>query len=602
MLSGRLRPGEGRLRPAQEIRHEIRSMKQKKKRKPSAVPQERKRPSLISGRLDDLLRKRAVSLVYLGALVLLGFLVRLSHLDYFQAPLVGDAAIYGKIAWGIRNGYGLHWWSVVWPPFYPFMILLFSLVSGSLESAATVVSLVLGSLIVVPFFFLARKIFDDLSAYLGSLLVVFFPSLVAISATSLSEATYTFFLLLTLLLGWLLITARSLARAFLFGLLAGICYLTRPEFLVAFGLLLLLFLIVGTSRKTQRGPKTVPLFLICLLGFLILALPYVNFMHSQTGHWILSGKTAHNILKQKAYSTGLNYLEQREAFAKVVDGLTPQGEVRGKVLLGEESIFGYVTSSGFFGGYLKNAWKGVTTVNLFLLIFLVLSLFYLLSWRIDKASWEKRIFLLCAFSPILTMPIFFSPAGRLTQPYAPLLILLSVAGILNIRKILGTFTKAPEQAGGFSLGVFAVLAVVALLSVLSWTQATAVAESHQATFRNLKLESEEFKKLGLWADRTLPRDAAVMYLSGDSFFFYCNRVTAPVPFATLDRIVQFAKGNELDHLVVSLGKQADWRKDLSFFLQPLTDPGNVPQTRGLSLVDIYRAPSGLGAVLYKFEF
>ena len=577
-------------------------MKQKKKRKASAVPQEKKQSFLISGRADDLLRKRAVSLAYLGALILLGFFVRLSHLEYFQAPLVGDAAIYGKIAWGIRNGYGLHWWSVVWPPFYPFMILLFSLVTGSLESAASVVSLLLGSLIVVPFFFLAKKIFDNRSAYLGSLLVVFFPSLVAISATSLSEATYTFFLLLTLFLGWLLITIRSLVYAFLFGLLGGICYLTRPEFLVAFALLLLLFLIAGRKRKTRRGPKTAPLLLICLLGFLILALPYVNFMHSQTGHWILSGKTAHNILKQKAYSRGLNYQEQREAFAKVVDGLTAEGEVRGKALLGEESILSYVTSSGFFAGYLKNASKGVKTVNLFLLLFLVLSLFYLFSWRIDKAPWEKRIFLLCAFSPILTMPIFFSPAGRLTQPYAPLLILLSVAGLLNIRKLLGGLSKGSKQGGDFGLSGFAVLLVVVLLSVFSWTQATAVAEGHQTTFRSLKLESEEFKKLGLWADRTLPKDAAVMYLSGDSFFFYCNRVTSPVPFATFDRIVEFSRKNGLDHLLVSLGKESSWRKDLSSLLQPLTDPGNVRQTRGLSLVDIYKAPSGLGAVLYKFEF
>jgi 4-amino-4-deoxy-L-arabinose transferase-like glycosyltransferase len=578
-------------------------MKQKKKRKASAVPQEKRKQSfLISGRVEHLLRKRAVSLAYLGALILLGFFVRLSHLEYFQAPLVGDAAIYGKIAWGIKNGYGLHWWSVVWSPFYPFMTLLFSLVTGSLESAAFVVSLVLGSLIVVPFFFLAKRIFDNLSAYLGSLLVVFFPSLVAISATSLSEATYTFFLLLTLLLGWLLITARSLVYAFLFGLLAGICYLTRPEFLVAFALLLFLFLIAGRKRKTRSGPKAVPLLLICLLGFLILALPYVNFMHSQTGHWILSGKTAHNILKQKAYSRGLNYLEQREAFAKVVDGLTAEGEVGGKVLLGEESMVGYVTSSGFFAGYLKNAWKGAKTVNLFLPLFLVSSLFYLFSWKIDKAHWEKRVFLLCAFSPILTMPIFFSPAGRLTQPYAPLLILLSVAGILNIRKILGRFSKGSEQGRDLSLGAVAVLLVVVLLSVLSWTQATAVAQSHENTFRNLKSESEEFKRLGLWADRTLPKDAKVMYLSGDSFFFYCNRITSPVPFATFDRIVQFARRNGLDHLVVSLGKQASWRKDLSFLLQPLTDPGNVPQTGRLSLVDIYKAPSGLGAVLYKFEF
>jgi 4-amino-4-deoxy-L-arabinose transferase-like glycosyltransferase len=591
------------LTPVQEIRHEIRRMKQKKKRMASTVQEDTEaRFHLISRKADDLLQRRAVSLAYLAILLLVSLLVRLSLLHYFQAPLVGDAAVYGKIAWGMKSGYGLHWWSVVWPPLYPFMILLFSLVTGSLESAAFAVSLVLGSLIVVPFFFLARKIFDNRSAYLGSLLVVFFPSLVAISATSLSEATYTFFLLLTLLLGWLLITARSVVYAFLFGLLGGICYLTRPEFLVAFVLLLLVFLLAGMRRKAPTGPRSVALLPICLLGFLILAFPYVNFMHSQTGHWILSGKTSHNILKQKAYSRGADYLEQRQAFAEVLDGLTPEGEVKGKVLLGEESILGYVTSSGFLAGYLKNVWTGVKEANLYLLLFFLPSLFYLFSWRIDKAPWEKRFFLLCAFSPILTMPIFFSPAGRLTQPYAPLLILLSVGGIQNIRRALGKLSRASGQSSGLSLGAVGVLLAVFLLSVLSWTQATAVAERHETRFGNLKLESEEFKKLGLWADRTLPKDAAVMYLSGDSFFFYCNRITTPVPFASFDRIVEFSRRNRLDYMVVSLGKEASWREDLSFLLQPLAEPGGVRQTEGLRLVDIYMAPSGLGAVLYKFEF
>ena len=578
-------------------------MKQKKKSRAPTVPKDTTAQFyLISGKADDLLQKRAVSLVYLGILFLIAFLVRLSLLEYFQAPLVGDAAVYGKIAWGIKNGHGLHWWSVVWPPFYPFMILLFSPVAGSLESAASAVSLFLGSLTVVPFFFLAKRVFDYRSAYLGSLLVVFFPALVAISGISLSEATYTFFLLVTLFLGWLLITVRSLLYALLFGLLSGICYLTRPEFLVAFALLLLVFLIVGMKKKIHRRLKTVALFAICLVGFLILVLPYVNFMHSQTGHWILSGKTAHNILKQKAYSKGLNYLEQRKAFARVLDGLTPEGEIKGKVLLGEESMVSYVTSPGFFAGYLKNTWKGVSGLNLFLLLFFLLSLFYLFSWKIDKAPWEKRIFLLCAFSPILTMPIFFSPAGRLIQPYAPLLILLSVTGILNIRKALGKFSKGSGQGSSLSLGAFAVLLVVALLSIFSWIEATGAAEKHQATFRHLKLESEELKKLGQWADGTLPQDAAVMYLSGDSFFFYCNRVTFPIPFAPYEKVVDFAKRNSVEYMVVSLGKEASWRTDLSFLLEPIKDRSKIPGGPELSLIDVYKAPSGLGAVLYKIEF
>ena len=578
----------------------------KKTKVASSQRDKRARISLVSQRVDDILQKRWVSLTFLGILFLIAFLIRLSFLKYYQAPLTGDAAIYGKIAWGIKNGHGLHWWSVVWSPFYPFMIFLFSFVVGSLETATFAVSLFLGSLVVVPFFFLAKKIFNYSCAYLGSLLVVFFPALVVDSAVPLSEATYTFFLLVTLLFGWLLISRRSYLYVFLFGILSGICYLTRPEFLVAFASLLLLFIIIEIKKKADKKSRSFALLLISLLGFLILVFPYVNFMHSQSGHWILSGKTAHNILKQKAYSKGLNYLQQRKAFAQVLGGLTEEGEIKGKVLLGEESMFSFVTAPGFFGDYLKRTWMGVKKMNLFFLPFLLLSLFYIFSCpmdpaeRVDKEGWRKRVFCLCAFSPLLTMPIFFVPAGRLLEPYSPLLILLSVGGILNIRKVMAKLSKHAKPTFGFTFGSFAVLLIVVLLSIFSLAKATEMAENHLSTFRNLKLESEEFKKLGMWADQTLPQDVAVMFLSGDSFFFYCNRVTFTVPFAPFERIVQFAEKNKTDFLLVSLGKEASWRDDLSFLLEPLKDSSKTPEDMRLSLIDIYTAPSGLGAVLYKF--
>jgi 4-amino-4-deoxy-L-arabinose transferase-like glycosyltransferase len=578
-------------------------MKSKKRPQADSPKKKDKQQSiLISPQVDELLRKRWFELAFVGFLFLIALLVRLSYLKYYHAPLAGDAAIFGKIAWGIKNGHGLHWWSMVWPPLYPFMIFLFSFVVGSLESAAFAVSLVLGSLAVLPFFFLAKKAFDYRVAYLGSVLVVFFPTVIVTSTVPLSEATYTFFLLTTLAAGWSLMMRRTYLSAISFGLLSGICYLTRPEFLVCFGLLLLVFLIFQIKRKSFKIPSVLPLLAICLAGFLVLALPYVNFMHSQSGHWILSGKTAHNVLKQKAYAKGMNYLEQRKAFAEVLDGLTEEGQVKGKVLLGEESMLSYLISPGFLGSYLRNFWMGLKKMSLFFLIFLFLALFYIFSPRLDKERWQKRVYLLCAFSPMLTMPIFFVPAGRLTEPYAPLLILLSVGGILNIRKSLAALVKHTGKTSSFTLSSFATLLAVVLLLLFSLTKTTQMAEDHQGTFRNLKFESQELKKLGSLADRVLPQDAEVIFLSGDSFFFYCNRPTFPIPYAPFERIVQFAKKEGADHLVASSGKEASWREDLSFLFEPLKDPSKVPGDRGLKLVETYLAPSGLGAVIYKFVY
>lgn len=577
--------------------------KAKKRRKGDSSPQQKKTERRsISQTVDDILERRWVSSVFLAVLFLIALIVRLSYLKYYQSPLTGDAAIYAKIAWGIKNGYGLHWWSVVWSPFYPFITVIFSVFSGSLESATWLVSLILGSLTVVPFFFLAKNMFNHRAAYLGSFLVVFSPAVIVISEVPLSEATYAFFLLTTLLCGWSLIRKRSYLYASLFGLASGICYLTRPEFLVAFAALFLTFIVIEARRKTTQKPGSLVLALVCMIAFLIPAFYYMNFMHSQTGHWILSGKTAHNILKQEAYAKGADYSGQREALAQVLDGLTPEGEVKGKVLLGKESMFSFLRTPGFFGSYFKNLWLGIRKMNLFFLPFLLFSLFYIFSWKTEKRGWQKRLFLLLSFCPILTMPIFFAPAGRLIEPYAPILILMTVAGMLNLEALVAKprGDRRPDRKG--AAGFYAAVLLVGLLSVFSVAQAGRTAENHERVFQATKRGSEEFKSLGQWADRTLPKDASVMCLSWDTFFFYCNRRTFTVPFAPWEEVIRFAKANRIDHLLVSVSLQASWRDDLTFLLEPLRDRSKTPPDSNLRLLEIYHPPSGMGAVLYKFQF
>ncbi len=558
--------------------------------------------SSLSQRVDDILLNRWVSLVFLAVLFLIALLIRLSYSRYFQSALTGDAVIYAKIAWGIRNGHGLHWWSVVWSPFYPFVMVLFSIFTGSLEIAASAVSLVLGSLLVVPFFFLAKGMFDHRVAYLASILVVFFPALVVISEVPLSEATYAFFLVITLLCGWRFFMRKSHLSAFLFGIFGATCYLTRPEFLVAFGFLLLLFLIIEVKAKERTRRNVLALLAVSIVGFMVLALPYVNYMHSQTGHWILSGKMAHNILKERAYARGTDYSGQREALAQVLDGLTPEGQLKGKVLLGQESMLSFLKTPGFFGDYFKRIWLGWKKINLFFLPFLLFSLFYLFSWKLEKGAAKQRLFLLLSFSPMVTMPVFFAVAGRLIEPYASVIILMTVAGMLNLARLVARRKTRPGLLGIGGPALGAALLVVVLLSVFSLAQADRMAENNQKIYQATRQGAVEFKKLGLWADKTLPKDARVMCLSWDSVLFYCYRQAWPVPFATWEEIARFARENHIGYLLISQSMQSSWREDLAFLLGPLKDRSLAPQDSDLKLVNIYRASSGLGAVLYEFEF
>lgn len=579
-------------------------MVKRKKETRGAVPRDGRRGKASSPlqRLDDILLNNWINLVFLAVLFLIALLIRLSYSKYFQSALTGDAVIYAKIAWGIKNGHGLHWWSVVWSPFYPLVMVLFSIFTGSLETAASAVSLLLGSLLVVPFFFLAKSMFDHRVAYLASILVVFFPALVVISDVPLSEATYAFFLTITLLCGWRLFARKSYLWAFLFGILGAVCYLTRPEFLVAFGFLLLLFLIIEFKVRERTGKNVLVFLAVSIVGFMVLALPYVNYMHSQTGHWILSGKMAHNILKERAYARGADYSGQRKALAQVLDGLTPEGQLKGKVLLGQEGIFSLLKKPGFFGDYFRRIWLGWKKLNLFFLPFLLFSLFYVFSWKLDKEGARQRLFLILSFSPMLTMPVFFTPAGRLIEPYASLIMLMTVAGMFNLARLIARRKRqlGPLGIGGPAFG--GALLVVVLLSVFSLAQADRMAENHQKIYQGTRQAAGEFKKLGLWADKTLPKDARVMCLSWDSVLFYCHRQTWPVPFATWKEIVRFARENHINYLLISPGMQSSWREDLAFLLEPLNDRSSAPQDSNLKLVNIYRASSRLGAVLYEFEF
>ncbi len=89
-------------------------VKGKKRRKEDSFPQQKKsETNSIWQRVDDILQRRWTRLAFLAALFLIALIVRLSYLKYYQSPLTGDALVYAKIAWGIKNGHGLHWWSVV---------------------------------------------------------------------------------------------------------------------------------------------------------------------------------------------------------------------------------------------------------------------------------------------------------------------------------------------------------------------------------------------------------------------------------------------------------------------------------------------------------
>jgi len=166
-------------------------------------------------------------------------------------------------------------WQSVFHPGYSLFIELFRFFIPDGVKAAQMVSIVSGAILPIPLFFLARNFINSLLSILATLVVVLDPLLIRFSATTLSESLF----ILLEVTAFLFYFRR---QPILFGISSGLAYLTRPEALLFF-ILLLVYEIIGYRQRQFIG--------FVLGGFLVCALPYIIYLRIHSGEWTLTAKT-----------------------------------------------------------------------------------------------------------------------------------------------------------------------------------------------------------------------------------------------------------------------------------------------------------------------
>lgn len=202
----------------------------------------------------------------LGGIVILAFVARYSLLDDLEF-VTWDGAYY-------INFFRDEAWRWVFPPGYPMLIEAVRLFVSDGVRAAQTVSLVFGSLLPIPFYYLSKKFLKPGLAFAAVLVVTFNPLMIRYGAISMSESAYLFFA----------VSAFALyvyGRMVPFGLAGGIAYLIRPEALVFFGLLMLILLFQKQFKPLLWGA----------IGFAVFAIPYVLHLRVETGTWTLTPKS-----------------------------------------------------------------------------------------------------------------------------------------------------------------------------------------------------------------------------------------------------------------------------------------------------------------------
>lgn len=229
-----------------------------------------------------------------------------------RAPIIEvDGAYWAGLGAALERGDLRHGLSTAWPPLYPAAIAAFLRVArllgrtiepATLEACARAASVVAGTLLLFPLHALARRLLEPRAAAVATLLAAFHPRMLQYSAAALSETTFA----LCLVAALALLVAReqesygAWAREAGAGALFGLAYIARPEGLPLAAALWLAGLILRPPASDGAPASAAPRALAArlrpafVIATVVVALPWLLFVHATLGRWSLGEKGEYN--------------------------------------------------------------------------------------------------------------------------------------------------------------------------------------------------------------------------------------------------------------------------------------------------------------------
>ncbi len=228
----------------------------------------------------------------LWPIILIALVIRLG-LALFETEVGVDSVHYILMGDNMAHFRSLDTWDTTggrWtlPPLLPLLIAIFRFLGAGLEWSGHLGSVAAGTLLLLPIYFLTRRLFSEATARTAVVLAAFTPILVDYSVVILTECLFA-----TCMLTMMIFAHRAFSEqgtgwdAFWSGVWAGLAFFTK-----AFGVLLVPFLLLSYLfwKSNQSKVKSSNQAIFAAIGFLILALPYWIALDRYTGHFVMDGK------------------------------------------------------------------------------------------------------------------------------------------------------------------------------------------------------------------------------------------------------------------------------------------------------------------------
>jgi len=485
-------------------------------------------------------------------LIVISFGLRLYAVLMAQG-IANDSAAYGFWARDFLKGHFLKGLSSPAPPFYPFLISLFSLDTAHVEITGRFISLFFGTLTVIPLFYLVKGAIGQREAILSALFYSFHPYLVTYSGMLLTEATYWGLLILSVYFFWTGLKREKIWRVMLSGFFLGLAYLTRPEG-VGYVLVYLIWIVVDGGLKKKWFKKFI-LIGVLILSVFIFVIPYILYLHQDTGQWLISKKAAttqNQFLKKSAEEVDTSKgIEQNKPIKK-----------NSRILMISQNIVKYLpfVTYHYLRAYHFSLW-------LFLFFGLI---------RVRQKVIAYELFLASlVFFHLFSLSTFLPPSTRFSVPVIPFSLFWAGTGILEIKRYLEKIKISNPEKVIFLFIIFVIL--IQLPESLK----------PERRFR------AEQKEVGLWLKQNTPKDSIIMGNSPQEAF-YAEREFRVLPLGISRHGIPGKSYNEVIHYVKTKGA----RYILIDKNIHETNPGFIESIQSTDLKEIFRK-ADRGLIIYE---
>jgi hypothetical protein len=246
----------------------------------------------------------------------LAFAVRV-HVAGIPRIVWGDEPFYlwlGQSLWA-GQGYQLFGFSGAhFPPLFPAITGGLAYVAGGLQAASEWVYVLTGVLLVLPLWAIATRLRGALAGWATAMATAAYPALTW-GIPYWGTMTEPLYLLVVALALHLLIQRLTDAAAgvrlrdyLLLGGLLGLAYLARTEALVLvpvmFGLLAAAQVWRMQGRRVARWPAALAGVAVGMAVFLVVALPFIIYLHDRTGEWRLTGAAGMAYVSMEGLASG----------------------------------------------------------------------------------------------------------------------------------------------------------------------------------------------------------------------------------------------------------------------------------------------------------